>query len=77
MTYRSALPQVQHILVNLRHFEEEHIQSDPVILEYDWVLGPWSQCSQTCGDEGVQVSFINSFFRQAILMPNYLYQEFK
>lgn len=56
VTYRSALPQVRHFLVNLRHFEQERLQSDPVVLEYDWVVGPWSQCSITCGDDGMQVS---------------------
>ncbi|GFT70692.1 protein madd-4, partial [Nephila pilipes] len=54
MTNRSALPQVRHFLVNMRHFAEERIKSDPVILEYEWIVGEWSKCSHSCGETGMQ-----------------------
>ncbi|KFM72383.1 hypothetical protein X975_13774, partial [Stegodyphus mimosarum] len=56
---RSALPQVRHFLVNMRHFAEERVKSDPVVLEYDWIVGVWSPCSHSCGETGIQVRTID------------------
>ncbi|CAL1289206.1 unnamed protein product [Larinioides sclopetarius] len=58
LTNRSALPQVRHFLVNMRHFAEERIKSDPVVLEYEWIFGEWSKCSHSCGEKGVQLRTI-------------------
>ncbi|GIY25502.1 protein madd-4, partial [Caerostris extrusa] len=42
----------------MRHFAEERIKSDLMVLEYEWRVGEWSKCSHSCGEKGIQLRTI-------------------